>query len=101
MQEFQSIMRSSSGEQAELTCKEASDSPTTIKRNVMCLVLYRTYVAGILIKVEEINFYILLNNKLKYLDYIEKCISGKQCTVFHRTMMNTTSNCHLVKNQLI
>ena len=29
MQEFQSIMRSSSGEQAELACKEASDCPTS------------------------------------------------------------------------
>jgi len=47
---------------------------------VFCL--YPTYVAGILSRVEEINFYILSNNKLKFLDYIEKCISGKQCTVF-------------------
>ena len=44
--------------------------------------LYPTFVAGILSRVEEINFYILSNNKLKYLDYIEKCIYGKQCTVF-------------------
>jgi hypothetical protein len=40
--------------------------------------LYPSYVTGILSKVEEINFYILSNNKLKYLDSIEKCISVKK-----------------------
>jgi hypothetical protein len=40
---------------------------------VFCL--YTTYV-------EEINFYILSNNKLKFVDYIEQCISGKKCTAF-------------------
>jgi hypothetical protein len=47
---------------------------------VFCL--YPTYVAGILSRVEEINFYILSNNKLKFVDYIEQCISGLKCTVF-------------------
>ena len=44
--------------------------------------LYPTYVAGILSMVEKNNFYILSNSKFKFLDYIEKCISGKKCTVF-------------------
>ena len=43
--------------------------------------LYPSFVAGTLNKVQEINFYVLSNNKLKYLDNIEKCISSKQCTI--------------------
>jgi hypothetical protein len=50
------------------------------KDKALCVVfcLYPTYLAGILSRVEEINFYILSNNKLKFVDYIEKCISGKR-----------------------
>ena len=36
---------------------------------VFCL--YPTYVAGILSRVEEINFYTLSNTKVKFLEYIE------------------------------
>jgi hypothetical protein len=43
--------------------------------------LYPTYVAGILSEVQEINFYILSHNKLKGIDYFEKCVPGKQCVV--------------------
>ena len=43
--------------------------------------LYPAYVTGTLSKVQEINFYILSNNKLKYLDYIQNWISGKECIV--------------------
>jgi hypothetical protein len=54
---------------------------------VLCGVfcLYPSYVAGTLNKVQEINFYVLSNNKLKYSDYIEKCISGKQCTISYKS----------------
>jgi hypothetical protein len=41
--------------------------------------LYPTFVAGTLR--QEINFHVLCNNKLNYSDYIEKCISGKQCII--------------------
>jgi hypothetical protein len=43
--------------------------------------LYSRFVAGTLSKVQEINFYVLRNKKVKYSDYTEKCISGKQCTI--------------------
>ena len=42
-------------------------------------------VAGTLSKVQEINLNVLSNNKLKYSDYIEKCISGKQCTISYKS----------------
>jgi hypothetical protein len=38
--------------------------------------LYPSFVAGTLGKVQEINFYVISNNKWKYLDYIEKWISS-------------------------
>jgi hypothetical protein len=38
-------------------------------------------VAGILNSVKEIHFYVLCSEKLQYGDYIEKCISGKICTI--------------------
>jgi len=45
--------------------------------------LYPNFVAGTLSKVQEIiNFYVLSNNKLKYLDDI--CISSKHCTISSR-----------------
>ena len=40
--------------------------------------LYPGYVAGILKHVEEINFYILCNDKLIYSDYIENSISDEK-----------------------
>jgi hypothetical protein len=43
--------------------------------------LYPSFVVGTLGKVQEINFYVISNNKWKYLDYIEKCISSKQCMI--------------------
>jgi len=43
--------------------------------------LYPSFVAGILNSVKGINFYVLCNKKLKYADYIEKCISGKKWTI--------------------
>jgi len=42
--------------------------------------VYPSYVAGILNSVKKINFYVLQSEKLKYADYIEKCIDGKECT---------------------
>jgi hypothetical protein len=40
-----------------------------------------SFVAGIINSVKEINFYVLCNENLKYVDYIEKCISCKKCTI--------------------
>ena len=50
---------------------------------VLCGVagVYPGYVAGILNQVTEINFYVLCNEQVKYSDYIEKCISGRECTI--------------------
>jgi hypothetical protein len=50
---------------------------------VLCGVagIYPSYVAGILNQVNEINFYVLCNEQLKYSDFIEKCTSGRQCTI--------------------
>ena len=54
---------------------------------VLCGVfgLYPSFVACTLNKVQEINLNVLSNNKLKYSDYIEKCISGKQCTISYKS----------------
>jgi hypothetical protein len=38
--------------------------------------VYRSYFAGILKHVEEINFYVLCNEDLTYSEYIEKAISS-------------------------
>jgi hypothetical protein len=38
--------------------------------------MYPGFVAGILIQVTEINIFVLINA-----EYIEKCISGRQCTI--------------------
>ncbi len=46
-----------------------------------CVGLYPSYVAGILKHVVEINFYVLSNDYLRYLDYIEKVASSEQCIV--------------------
>ena len=50
---------------------------------VLCGVfgLYPSHVAGILKHVEEINFYVLCNDKLTYSEYTEKAISCEQCTI--------------------
>jgi hypothetical protein len=45
-----------------------------------CFGLYPNYVAGILNSVEEINFYVLCNKRVNYVDLHEKIISGKKCT---------------------
>jgi hypothetical protein len=54
-----------------------------ISDKVLCAVagMYPGYVAGILNQVTEINFYVLCNEQLKYSDFIEKCISGRECTI--------------------
>ena len=43
--------------------------------------LYPSYAAGILNCVKQIHFHVLCCEKLNYADYIEKCISGKECSV--------------------
>jgi len=43
--------------------------------------VYPSYEAGILNSVEEIHFYVLCRENLNYVDYIEKCIAGKSCSV--------------------
>jgi hypothetical protein len=49
---------------------------------VLCGVfrLYPSFVAGILKHVEEINFYVLCNYKLTYVEYIVKAILSEHCT---------------------
>jgi hypothetical protein len=39
------------------------------------------YVAGFLNQVNEINFYVPFNEPLKYSEYTEACISGRECTI--------------------
>jgi len=46
-----------------------------------CYGLFPSYVARILNSVKDINFYVLCNKILNYADYIEKCISGRKCTI--------------------
>jgi hypothetical protein len=46
-----------------------------------CSGMYPSFVAGISNSVKQIHFYVLCNEKLNYADYIEKCISGKECTI--------------------
>ena len=46
-----------------------------------CFGLFPSYVAGILNSVKEINFHVLCNERFNYTDYIEQCISGKECTI--------------------
>jgi hypothetical protein len=52
------------------------------REQVLCGVfaLYPSFVAGIH-HAEEIHFYVLCNDKLKYSDYIEKAISGQRCNI--------------------
>jgi len=45
--------------------------------------LFPSYVAGILNSVKDVNFYVMCNKKLNYAYYIEKCISGRKCTISH------------------
>src|SRR5215469_7097578 len=42
---------------------------------------YPSYVAGILNSVTNISFYVLCNEEQNYLEYITKCIAGKECIV--------------------
>jgi hypothetical protein len=55
----------------------------TNSNKVQCGVFgfYPSFVAGTMSKVQEINFDVHYNDKIKYSDYIEKRISGKQFTV--------------------
>ena len=46
-----------------------------------CVGSYPAYVAGILKQAVEINFYVLSNKCLRYLEYIEKVASSEQCIV--------------------
>jgi AraC-like DNA-binding protein len=43
--------------------------------------LYPSYVAGILKRVVEINFYVLCNDELTYSEYTGKAISSELCTI--------------------
>jgi hypothetical protein len=43
--------------------------------------MYPGFVSGILNQVEEVNFFVLSNVQLKYSDYIQKCVSGRQYKV--------------------
>jgi hypothetical protein len=45
--------------------------------------LYPIFVAGILISVKDINFYVLGSEKLNYANYTEQCIADKKCTISH------------------
>ena len=45
---------------------------------------YPSYAAGILNTVNQINFYVVCCENLSYADYVEKCISSKECSVTYR-----------------
>jgi len=45
---------------------------------------YPSYAAGILNTVNQINFYVVSCENLSYADYVEKCISSKECSVTYR-----------------
>jgi hypothetical protein len=53
---------------------------------VLCgsFVLYPCYGAGVLNSVKEIHFYVLCGEELNYVDYIEKCIAGKEHSVTYK-----------------
>jgi hypothetical protein len=44
--------------------------------------MYPRFVAVILNQENEINYYVLCNESLKYSEYIEKCISAQECTIY-------------------
>jgi hypothetical protein len=46
----------------------------------VCFGLYTSYVTGILNSLKQINFYVLCNKRLNYVDLLERIISGKECT---------------------
>ena len=48
-----------------------------------CFETYPTYLAAVLHSVNDIKFYFLCNEKLNYVDYIEKYILGKNCIISH------------------
>lgn len=60
--------------------------------------LFPSFVAGTMSKVQEVNLVVLFNDKLKYSYYIEKCISGKQFTIFFSHMKINISRYRLVKD---
>ena len=46
-----------------------------------CFGMYPRFVAGILNTAKRIHFFVLCNEELNYEDYIENCISDKECSV--------------------
>jgi hypothetical protein len=68
---------------------------------VMCCVDHLGFiqvVAGILISVKEINFYVLCNIHINYGKHIRTCIAGKKCTfkLLARKSFLLTSSCDTV-----
>ena len=50
-----------------------------------CFGLYPSFVAGILNLTQQIHFFVLCNKQLDYENYIEKCISNKECGVSYKS----------------
>jgi hypothetical protein len=46
--------------------------------------LYPSFVAGIVREAQENKSCVLSNKKLKYSEYMEKCISGKKCNIYFK-----------------
>ena len=46
-----------------------------------CFGIYPSFVAGTLNTAKRIHFFVLCNEELNYEDYIENCISDKECSV--------------------
>jgi len=70
--------------------------------NVLCgsFGLYPSYVAGILISVKEIHFYVLCSEKLNYADYVEKYVAVKCTVLLINHIDDVNSGYHLVVRQL-
>jgi len=46
-----------------------------------CFGMHPSFVAGILNSARRVHFFVLCNEELKYVNYIEKCIDDKECSV--------------------
>ena len=69
---------------------------------VLCGVfgMHPSFVAGILGKAEEINFYVLCNNKLKYSDYMKNPFQVSSVTFLLFGLRETISSYGLVEKLL-
>jgi hypothetical protein len=61
---------------------------------------YPSFIVGILNSVQEIHFYILYNEEIKYWEYIDKCISGKECNIPFKLHEGNISSYRLMKKHL-